>query len=245
MTAVLSLENVKVHFGGVKAVDDISLELQEGLLYGLVGPNGSGKTTTVNAICGQYALTGGTVALGGERISGKHASGIFRRGLSRTFQGIRLLPDATVRENVMSGVDQRASILGRRRSVAQSADRAIAELGIGGVSSERTGSLPYGTQRRVEIARAIAASPKILLLDEPVAGMNNSERREIAEVLKQLRARGLSMVLIEHDMRFVLELADELIVMNFGKILAQGDPRATAGLPEVQDAYLGRRRVGP
>lgn len=221
MSTVLSLRDIRVHFGGIKAVDGISLDFEEGRLYALVGPNGSGKTTTINAICGQYALTGGTIELDGERLSGRHPSVIFRRGLARTFQGIRLLPDSTVHENVLSGVDQRAKGLGRRRDAAESADRAIAQVGIEDVSQLRTGGFPYGTQRRVEIARAIASSPRLLLLNEPVAGMNKSERQEIADVLSSLREDGLTMLLAEHDMRFVLQLADELIVMNFGKLLAE------------------------
>jgi branched-chain amino acid transport system ATP-binding protein len=245
MNAILTLEHVKVHFGGVKAVDDVSLSLEEGKLYALVGPNGSGKTTTVNAICGQYRTTAGHVELAGRRISGMSADRIYREGLARTFQGLRLLPAMTVWENVLLGGDQRTPYWGRRRKTASLADAAIERLGLGGVRFERTGSLPYGTQRRVEIARAICSSPRFLLLDEPVAGMNRSERDEIAKVLEELRRSGLSMLLIEHDMKFILGLADELIVMNFGQVLAQGDPRITASLPEVLDAYLGRRRARP
>lgn len=243
MTAILALDQVKVHFGGVKAVDGVSLSFEEGKLYALVGPNGSGKTTTVNAICGQYRTTAGSVELAGRRISGMSASRIYREGLARTFQGLRLLPGMTVRENVAAGADHRTPYRGRRRRTAALVDAAIERLKLGHIQFERTGSLPYGTQRRVEIARAICSSPRFLLLDEPVAGMNRHERDEIAEVLQDLRKSGLSMLLIEHDMKFILGLADELIVMNFGTVLAQGDPRATASLPEVQDAYLGRRRV--
>jgi branched-chain amino acid transport system ATP-binding protein len=243
MNAILTLDQVKVHFGGVKAVDDVSLSLEEGRLYALVGPNGSGKTTTVNAICGQYRTTAGRVELDGRRISGMHASRIYREGLARTFQGLRLLPGMSVIDNVLAGADQRTAFWGRRRKTAALAESAIDRLGLGDVRTELTGALPYGTQRRVEIARAICSSPRFLLLDEPVAGMNRGERDEIAEVLRDLRKSGLSMLLIEHDMKFVLDLADELIVMNFGRVLAQGDPRTTASLPEVQDAYLGRRRV--
>jgi ABC-type branched-subunit amino acid transport system ATPase component len=241
MTSILTVDAVKVHFGGVKAVDGVSLTLQRGALYGMVGPNGSGKTTLLNAICGHVRLTAGRIALGDRRISGRSADAIYRAGLARTFQGLRLLPDLSVRENVLTGLESTGRAHGRREVDAK-VDQAIERLALPAFAKARVGGLPYGTQRRVEIARALAGQPDLLLLDEPVAGMNSTERDEIAAILATLKAEGLTMLLIEHDLRFVLRLSDHLVVMNFGTVLAQGEPRATADLPAVREAYLGRKR---
>ena len=243
MRTLLRLRDVKVCFGGIKALDGVSVTLTQGLTYGLVGPNGSGKTTLVNAICGQYRLTSGAIELRECEISGEAPDAIYRSGLARTFQGLRLVPELSVRDNVFTGVDHvRGRQWGKSRESARAVDRAIERLGLEAEAFTPAGDLPYGTQRRVEIARAISADPAMLVLDEPVAGMNFTERKEISNILRELHTDGLTMLLIEHDMKFVLSLSDELIVMNFGRVLAQGEPYATAVLPSVKDAYLGRRR---
>jgi branched-chain amino acid transport system ATP-binding protein len=236
---LLHLDDVKVHFGGVRAVDGVSIELERGKLYGIVGPNGSGKTTLINAISRFVPLTAGNVSFDGAALSGMRPFQASRAGLARTFQAIRLLPTLTVRENVLVAVDR----LGRsqRRRAAEAADVALERLRLTRLAGEYPANLPYGTQRRVEIARAIAAEPKLLMLDEPIAGMNREERAEIAEIMTELRAGGLTQLLIEHDLRTVLSVSDHIFVMNFGKCVAQGPPRETAALPEVQEAYLGRR----
>jgi branched-chain amino acid transport system ATP-binding protein len=236
---LLHLDDVKVHFGGVRAVDGVSIELERGKLYGIVGPNGSGKTTLINAISRFVPLTAGNVSFDGAALSGMRPFQASRAGLARTFQAIRLLPTLTVRENVLVAVDR----LGRsqRRRAAEAADVALERLRLTRLAGEYPANLPYGTQRRVEIARAIAADPKLLMLDEPIAGMNREERAEIAEIMTELRAGGLTQLLIEHDLRTVLSVSDHIFVMNFGKCVAQGPPRETAALPEVQEAYLGRR----
>jgi branched-chain amino acid transport system ATP-binding protein len=250
MSAVLRTDDVRVHFGGVKAVDGVTLELEPGRLYGLVGPNGSGKTTLVNAMTRLTPLTSGTVTFDEHDIASEPAHAVSRRGMARTFQSIRLLPSLTVRENVMLGADRsRRAIGGRLRAAANqrrsgvAADEAIERLGLGDFSRALPGNLSYGYQRRVEIARALAGDPKILMLDEPVAGMNRQEREEIGGIIGQLRDDGLTQLLIEHDLRMILSLCDHLFVMNFGRCIASGPPRETAALPDVQEAYLGRRHV--
>jgi ABC-type branched-subunit amino acid transport system ATPase component len=247
---LLHLDDVKVHFGGVRAVDGISIDLERGKLYGIVGPNGSGKTTLINAISRFVPLTAGTVSFDGGVLSGMRPFQASRAGLARTFQAIRLLPTLTVRENVLVALDRlgdgRGGSLWRRRpaerrQAEEAADVALERLRLTRLAGEYPANLPYGTQRRVEIARAIAPGPKLLMLDEPIAGMNREERAEIAEIMTELRDDGLTQLLIEHDLRIVLSVSDHIFVMNFGKCVAQGPPRETAARPEVQEAYLGRR----
>ncbi|SNQ50594.1 conserved hypothetical protein [Frankia canadensis] len=245
MTAVLELRDIKVRFGGVKAVDGVSLALEPGHLHALVGPNGSGKTTVVNTMSRLVTPTDGQVFLGGQDVTAAGPHEVYRRGLARTFQGIRLVEGLTVRENVLLGVQELPTARSRagRRRAAEAADEALERMDVHHVAQVAPAALPYGVQRRVEIARAVAGAPKILLLDEPVAGMSAGERQEISAVLGRLRDDGMTMLLIEHDLRFVLGLSDHLFVLNFGQLLAAGDPAATAALPAVQEAFLGRKHV--
>jgi branched-chain amino acid transport system ATP-binding protein len=247
--ALLTVDDAKVHFGGVKAVDGVTLNLQPGKLHGVVGPNGSGKTTLINAISRFVSLTAGTITFGGESVAGMEPHEVGRAGLARTFQSIRLLPTLTVRENVLLAVDGRESAWlpaarrAARKRAGDAADAALEKLELTRLRHEFPAVLPYGTQRRVEIARAVAAEPRLLLLDEPIAGMNREERAEIAQILCNLRDGGLTMLLVEHDLRTVLNVSDHLFVMNFGRCVAEGPPRETALLPEVQEAYLGKRKT--
>jgi branched-chain amino acid transport system ATP-binding protein len=243
--SVLVLDDVKVHFGGVQAVDGVSFTVDSGQLCGMVGPNGSGKTTTINAVTRTTAITAGSITFDGSDVSAMQPYQLRRAGLARSFQGIRLVPDLNVRDNVHLAAEQHGSdrLLGKhraeRKAAEESTEASLERLGLTAFGDAFPASLPYGTQRRVEIARALATHPKLLLLDEPVAGMNQEERSEIAQVLTQLNAEGLSMLVIEHDLRLLLELSDHLVVLHFGQVLAQGEPHATAKLPEVQRAYLG------
>jgi branched-chain amino acid transport system ATP-binding protein len=251
MAPLLAIDDLRVHFGGVRAVDGVSLVMEPGRLYGLVGPNGSGKTTLINAISRLVPLTGGRIDFRREAVHALSPHEVSSAGITRTFQGIRLLPTLTVRENVMLGADAVIGVdapLWRRRAararrVADAADRAIERLALGDLAGDYPTSLSYGTQRRVEIARAIASDPSLLLLDEPVAGMSREERAEISAVVRSLRAEGLTQLLIEHDLRLIQELSDHLFVMNFGRLVAEGEPQSTAELPAVQEAYLGRKHV--
>jgi ABC-type branched-subunit amino acid transport system ATPase component len=245
MTAILELRDIKVRFGGVKAVEGVSLALEPGHLHALVGPNGSGKTTVVNTMSRLVTPTAGQVFLDGQDVTAAGPHEVYRRGLARTFQGIRLVEGLTVRENVLLGVQELPAARSRagRRRAAEAADEALERMDVHHVAQVAPAALPYGVQRRVEIARAVAGAPKILLLDEPVAGMSAGERQEISAVLGRLRDDGMTMLLIEHDLRFVLGLSDHLFVLNFGQLLAAGDPAATAALPAVQEAFLGRKHV--
>jgi ABC-type branched-subunit amino acid transport system ATPase component len=250
MSALLEINGAKVHFGGVKAVDGIDLQIEAGRLYGVVGPNGSGKTTLINAISRLYDLTEGTIRFDGSNVAGLAQHELAYAGMARTFQSIRLLPTLTVRENVLLTADRlcRANRAGGRwrgrdRAAREAADIAMERVGIGAVADVFPDALPYGTQRRVEIARALDGDPKLLLLDEPIAGMTRHERDEIAAIIAELARDGLTQLVIEHDLRTLLQICDRLIVMNFGRCVAEGPPRETAALPEVQEAYLGKRHV--
>jgi ABC-type branched-subunit amino acid transport system ATPase component len=254
----LALDDVKVHFGGVKAVDGVSFTLEPGRLYGIVGPNGSGKTTLVNAISGVTKVTAGAIRFEDNDITGVGPARVSRAGISRTFQNIKLLPSLTVRENVMVAVDwHRADGADRptprawqwrakraeSRRVREAADELLERLGLVEVADAEPDALPYGTQRRVEIARALAAQPRLLLLDEPLAGMNRQERNEISSLVTDLRDGGLTILMIEHDLRTLIRICDHFLIMNFGRLIAEGEPRATAALPEVREAYLGSQHA--
>jgi len=246
---LLQLENVKVWFGGVRAVDGVDMRLEEGKLYGIIGPNGSGKTTLINAISRLTHVTAGRISYRGSDVTNAPPHLVARAGMARTFQSIRLLDHLTVRENVLLGTDRLGDHGGGSRraalaAAADAADAAIERLGLQSLAGQYPDSLAYGTQRRVEIARAIASGAKLLLLDEPIAGMSRTERDEVADVLRALRADGLTQVLIEHDLRMVLRTCDFVYVLNLGRNLAQGLPAETVSLPEVQEAYLGRTHAG-
>lgn len=254
MTALLDLEDVRVRFGGVKAVDGITLQVEKGGLYGLVGPNGSGKSTLLGVVSRLTRLTSGRMTFDGTDFTRISASATARMGLSRTFQTVRLVPTLSVLENVMVGADARyfGTSIGRswcmpwrsrgaEREVRLLAEQALQRLNLTAVRDQRPTILSYGTQRRVEIARALVSSPTLLLLDEPTAGMTLEERANIAEVLLQLQSDGLTQILVDHDVDLMVDVSDHLYVMNFGKLIAQGRPVEVVQDPNVQEAYLGRR----
>jgi branched-chain amino acid transport system ATP-binding protein len=250
-TPVLEARDVAVHYGGVKAVDGISFQLTEGRIFGILGPNGSGKTTLLGAITRLVNLTRGELLFDGVQYHRDPPASMARRGMARTFQTVRLLPDLTVRENVQLGADVDrhgnggfGSLLPNRAVLARRsarAEEAIERTGLGDFLKLRPSELSYGVQRRVEIARAIAADPRLLLLDEPTAGMNQNERREVGELLQRLRSEGLTQVLVEHDVQMMVDTCDYLYAMNFGVLIAEGDPAAVVREPAVQEAYLGKR----
>jgi len=252
VTPVLELRDVAVHFGGVKAVDGISLRLEPGLVYGIIGPNGSGKTTLIGAITRLTRLTRGELLFDGNSYLDRRASKLARLGVARTFQTVRLLPDLDVVQNIELGFDGRVQDgeksnrgswwrtnlgLGTPPEVAQ----AIARTGLEGFERFYPSELSYGTQRRVEIARAIAMNPRLLLLDEPTAGMNQAERAEISALIKDLRADGLCQLLVEHDVQMMIDTCDYVFAMNTGRLNAEGEPREVVQNPLVQEAYLGRK----
>lgn len=254
MPAFLEVDDLKVHYGGVKAVDGVSLALEEGKLYGVVGPNGSGKSTLLAALSRLTEPTGGNLRIRGTDYHRAAASKASRLGIGRTFQTVRLLRGLNVLENVMLGADTRCfgtGILGswvlpwrtrrcetRARTAAQ---EAIERMKLVGLEKANPTLLSYGTQRRVEIARALAANPSLLLLDEPTAGMNRQERDEIGTIMQDLRDQGLTQILVEHDLQMITDVCEHIWVMNFGRIIAEGEPAAVVQLPDVQEAYLGKR----
>lgn len=251
---ILKTENLGISFGGLKAVHDLNLEIKEGQLYGLVGPNGAGKTTVFNMITGVYKPTTGKFWLDGEDLTGKGQETINHKGIARTFQNIRLFNNMSVIRNVMVGLHNQpefkcgvvASVL--RLPVHFKTEKAMRErakeiLRIVGLEEERNTTscnLPYGKQRKLEIARALATNPKLLCLDEPAAGMNPHETDDLMKIVRRIRDEyDVTILLIEHDMKFVSGLCDEITVLNFGTVLAQGDPETALSNPEVVKAYIG------
>jgi ABC-type branched-subunit amino acid transport system ATPase component len=241
---VLDARDVAIHFGGVKAVDGVTLELAEGKIFGLLGPNGSGKSTILAGITRLVPLKTGSLTFDGRRYDGESGFKLARWGMARTFQTVRLLGDLTVEQNVLLGADVgRGSGLSRRAASAERRERVadvISRTGLERFVRWRPSELSYGVQRRVEIARAIVMQPRLLLLDEPVAGMTKAEKLEIAELLSELRAQGLTQLLVEHDVQMMVDTCDHLYAMNFGKLIGEGSPADVVKTPAVQEAYMGK-----
>ena len=247
----LLLEGVSKRFGGVDAVANVTLEAPPGRITGLIGPNGAGKTTVVNLITGVLKLSAGRIRLGAEDIGEEPAERVARRGVARTFQNIRLLHEASVLDNVAIGFHAHettgllAQLVGAPASWRESARvaaqaRALLErFGMTRFADHPAGALAYGHQRRVEMMRAVASQPKILLLDEPVAGMNDVEAEELGVIFRALAADGIGLLLIEHNMRFVNKLCDHVYVLDSGRMIASGTPRDVLREPAVIAAYLG------
>jgi branched-chain amino acid transport system ATP-binding protein len=236
-TSLLVVDDVAVHFGGVKAVDGISFAIAPGSITGIIGPNGSGKSTLIAALTRFVPLTRGSLTFDGVDMGRLRACDIARHGIARTFQTVRLLPDLTVDGNVRLGADVNKD----RRNSASRVDHALEATGLTGVRGAYPTELSYGTQRRVEIARAVAMGPRLLLLDEPTAGMNQAERAEITTLMKQLSADGLTQLLVEHDVQMMLDACDHLVAMAAGRLITDGNPADVVRHPGVREAYLGRK----
>jgi len=231
----LVLEDVGVRYGGVDALRGVSLTVEPGRVLGLIGPNGAGKTTLVNATTGLAPLASGSVALDGRRIDRLPPHRIARAGIARTYQNIRLFGALDVHANLAAGAIARPGRLGRAE-LASLLERA----GIAGLDlTARAGALPYGDQRRLEIARALAGAPAVLMLDEPAAGMNPSETTRLVDTIRGLAAGGIAVLLIEHDMPLVRAACDSVVVLNFGQTIARGTPSEVGRDPVVVEAYLG------
>lgn len=239
--AVLQLDHVQKHFGGVKAVDDISINVRQGQIHSLIGPNGSGKTTTLNVLNGIYQPTAGRVLVDGEDVTRMSPNERAARGVGRTFQNIRLFPSMSVLENVMVGGQRRNNpIEAGDAALRERALSALAFVEMAGKAHDLVKNLPYGHQRLVEIARALAGHPKLLLLDEPAAGLNQTEKQELVRLLKRLREQGITIFLIEHDMGLIEQVSDTITVLNFGRKIAEGTPEHVLRHPDVISAYLGK-----
>ena len=251
---MLKIDSLTIRFGGLAAVENLSTGIRKGEIFGLIGPNGAGKTTTFNMISGVYAPTSGTITFNGRQIQGLRPDQIARLGITRTYQNINLFGDMTVLENVLTGCHtlQKANlwtvILGTpsvRREEARVHEKSEALLeyvGLARKRNEKARNLPYGEQRKLEIARAMASDPQLLLLDEPAAGMNLAEKDDLAALIRRINADGKTILLVEHNMKLVMSICDRICVLNFGKKLAEGTPEEIQGNPAVVSAYLGGKK---
>jgi len=248
---VLEIRNISKNFGGISALTDVSLTIKEGEIFGLIGPNGAGKTTMFNIITNMYAPSGGDILFRGETITGISPHKITYRGICRTFQNIKLFQQMTVLENVMVGRHSRSSagvlssvlrMPSQKREEEELMKKAEELLNLVGLASHMhmiAENLSYGQQRRLEIARALASDPKLLLLDEPAAGMNEKETDSLYDLIKEVQKRGVTVLIIEHDMPLVMKLCDRITVLNFGEKLAEGTPDEIQNNDSVVEAYLG------
>jgi ABC-type branched-subunit amino acid transport system ATPase component len=254
MTDILSTHGVQVTFGGLKALDDVSISVAEGVSCGIIGPNGSGKTTLLGVLSRLTRLSAGTITFDGGSYEALTTAEAARLGIARTFQTVRLLPKLSVIKNVMVGAAAKSMVrtpasnffrirraLSEERLAHAVAEAALERVGVLEVRDSYPNELPYGLQRRVEIARALATKPKLLLLDEPMAGMNSLERSDVASILLDLKREGLTQILVEHDLPMIYKICDTAFALDFGHVISSGPPLEVAEDPKVREAYLGAK----
>jgi branched-chain amino acid transport system ATP-binding protein len=249
---MLKLTNVSKRFGGLTVLHDVSFMVPPGKVFGLIGPNGAGKTTVFNLITGLLAPTSGSIDLGGKSLVGAKPHEITRSGIGRTFQNIRIFKEMTLLDNVVVGMHAQLrygvsswlfslpEFRAQERGARERARELLSWVGLHAKADDLADNLSYGDQRKLELARALATQPKLLLLDEPVAGMNTGEKVALMAEITNIAKRGFTIFMIEHDMRFVMGLCDRIAVLNFGKIIAEGTPQEIKSNPDVIEAYLGR-----
>lgn len=257
MSDMLSVKGLSISFGGLKAVNNFAINIEKGQLYGLIGPNGAGKTTIFNLLTGVYKPDTGTILLDGQNLTGKSTTDINKAGIARTFQNIRLFNTMTVEDNVKVGLHNQERYSGfegvlrlptywkHEKAAHERAMELLSIFDMEYLANEQAGSLPYGAQRRLEIVRALATNPKLLLLDEPAAGMNPSETAELMENIVKIRDTfGIAIMLIEHDMSLVMNICEGICVLNFGKVIAKGTAEEIQNNDAVIEAYLGKQDKG-
>jgi branched-chain amino acid transport system ATP-binding protein len=251
----LEIDQLSMQFGGLVAVNNVSIGIEQGTIHGLIGPNGSGKTTVFNVLSGYYKPTGGRISFEGRQISGLPAHQITAAGFARTFQNLRLFHSMTVLDNVLVGMGHHGrtglweaifnpvAVQREEREFVDKAMTLLDLLGITGFARELATSLPYGHQRRVEIARALATNPKVILLDEPAAGLNEVETENLRKILMKIRESGVTIFLVEHDMKLVMGICEVITVLDYGKKIAEGTGAGISKDPVVIEAYLGQEEV--
>lgn len=249
---MLKLQSVSRHFGGLKVLQDVNFEVPQGGIFGLIGPNGAGKTTVINLVTGLLAPSSGDILFNDRSVVGRKPHQITEGGIARTFQNIRIFKEMTLLDNVIVGMHARLgygpagwllrlpNFRATERAARERARELLSWMKLDHKADDIADNLSYGEQRKLELARALATEPKLLLLDEPVAGMNSVEKTELMDEIRNIQARGYTIFMIEHDMRFVMGLCEHIAVLNFGRIIAQGEPDQIRNDPQVIEAYLGR-----